>query len=442
MAKRVPPLSAAQLAKLKPNPNKVIELVDGAVPGLRLRVTPAGTRTWSLNIRAKGVMRRFEVGPELGLKDARDRAEALRRSIREGADPTAERRATRSRTMSAAVGIGTFGSVIEIYFTAGLGAGLRTKAEQLERIQSVFRSQLSRPALEVGSADLQLAVDGHSAKVSAARAVAYLIPALRWSKKRGLVQGDFDLEKPSLAPPKQRTLSETELADVLPTWGDVYGRCCRFLLLTSTRLNEACDATWGQVDLPGATWTIPPEQVKDTRTQAARNRKPKGALVIPLSRQAVELLENVREAELSRRQLNGIGAEISPQDPLFVGARGGRLGNWDRWLKGNAEKTGVAGWSAHALRRTAATLAGEIGAPPHIVSVMLGHTNVGGQLVSGYNKSRYVSEHAEFLQKLADHLDQVSPVGEFEEGEANEARHRVGRKHLVVNHQHEDRAGQ
>ena len=154
--------------------------------------------------------------------------------------------------------------------------------------------------------------------------------------------------------------------------------------------------------------TIPPEQLKDTRTQAARNRKPKGALVIPLSRQAVALLAAVYEAELSRRQLNGIEVQIGQQDPVFLGERGGRLGNWDRWLKANAKKTGVTGWSAHAMRRTASTLAGRLGAPPHIVGVMLGHTNVGGQLVSGYNKSRYVGEHADVLQKLADRIDQIS----------------------------------
>ena len=33
MAKRVPPLSAATLTKFKPDPVKVLELVDGAVPG-------------------------------------------------------------------------------------------------------------------------------------------------------------------------------------------------------------------------------------------------------------------------------------------------------------------------------------------------------------------------------------------------------------------------
>jgi hypothetical protein len=76
MAKRVPPLSSAEVRAIKPDPTRVIELVDGGVPGLRLRVTPAGTRRWSLNIRAFGRMRRFDVGSGdggsgLGLAKAR-----------------------------------------------------------------------------------------------------------------------------------------------------------------------------------------------------------------------------------------------------------------------------------------------------------------------------------------------------------------------------------
>ena len=90
MPKRVPPLSAAQLAQIKPDPSKVIELTDGAVPGLRFRLTPAGTRSWSLNIRANGKMQRFEVGQNLGLSEARSKAEKLKVEIKNGADPTAE----------------------------------------------------------------------------------------------------------------------------------------------------------------------------------------------------------------------------------------------------------------------------------------------------------------------------------------------------------------
>ena len=147
MAKRVPPLSSAKVGNLKPDPLKVVELVDGAVPGLRLRVTPAGTRTWSLNIRASGVMRRFDVGSGFGLAEARKKAEDLRRKIREGADPTLGRRVLRARAKAAEEGIGTFGAMIDAYFSTGPGTGLRSKAEQLKRLRSVFDANLARPRI-------------------------------------------------------------------------------------------------------------------------------------------------------------------------------------------------------------------------------------------------------------------------------------------------------
>jgi integrase len=407
MAKRVPALTAAALAKIKPDPARTLEFVDGDVPGLRLRVTSKGKRTWSLNIRAKGVMRRFEVGAELGLSQARAKAKVIRQRVADGFDPTAERRANRARAMSAKLGIGTFGATVDAYFTVGNGAGLKTRAEQSQRIKSVFRAHLDRPAMEVQSPELQCAVDAHPGKVAAARAVGYVSPVIKWAAKRGLMQSAFDLEKPLLDSPTQTVLEYADLAKLWPTLTDAYGRCCRLMLLTGARRDEARSATWEQFDLVKGVWTIPIEARKDTRAQAKRRAKPKPAMQVPLSWQAIALLNEVRAAELSRRRLEGVDREIVPRDLVFVGQKGGKLDNWDRWLKANTKKSGVSGWSAHALRRTTATFAGDLGAPPHVVSVILGHTNLGGQLVAGYNKSRYMTEHAKALQGVADRIDQL-----------------------------------
>jgi integrase len=408
MAKRVPPLTAAALAKIKPDPARTLEFVDGDVPGLRLRVTPKGKRTWSLNIRASGVMRRFDVGTGMGLAEARVKAKSLRQRIAEGADPTADKRENRARAMSAKMGIGTFGSVVEAYFSDGNGAGLKTKTEQLQRIRSVFKGRLDRPSLEVSSSELQRAVDAHTAKVAAARAAGYVIPVVKWAIKRGLMQGTFDIEKPMLDAPKQKVLDGAELAALWPTLTDGYGKCCRLMLLTGVRRDEARNAKWEQFDLDKGVWTIPMEVRKDTRAQAKRRVNPKQAMHVPLSRQAIALLDGVRADELSRRLLEGNGEGIRPEDLVFVGQKGGHLGHWDRWLKANTKKSGISGWSAHALRRTTATLAGDLGAPPHVVSVILGHANLGGHLVAGYNKSRYETEHAEILQRVADWVDQLT----------------------------------
>ena len=411
MAKRVPPLSSAQVANLKPYPDKVRELVDGAVAGLRLRMTPAGTRSWSLNIRASGVMRRFDVGAGLGLAAARERAEEIRRQVRDGTDPTAERRAQRARAIAAEQGIGTLGAVIEAYFSTGPGAGLKSKGEQLKRLRSVFAAHLHRPAADVDGVALQLTVDVHGSKTAAARAVAYLSPVLKWAAKRSLVRAAFNLEKPHADTDEdvvgQRVLTHDELRAVLPHLNDPHGRCCRFMLLTAARLREATEATWAEVDLEAGAWTISPSRRKDTRSRTRRKQTPAQPHVVPLSRQTLKVLEEVWVAERKRRELAGVTANIEAGEPLFVGERGGRLQNWDRWLKLLSRETRVTGWSAHALRRTAATLAGDVGVEPHVVSIILGHKNVGGQLTATYSKSRYRREHSEALQRLADHIDGI-----------------------------------
>jgi integrase len=299
--------------------------------------------------------------------------------------------------------------VIDRYFSAGPGAGLRSKREQLKRLRSVFAAHLGRPALDLNGVGLQLTIDAHGAKTAAARAVAYLGPVLKWAAKRSLVQVAFDLEKPDADAEEesgvgQRVLTRDELHAVVPHLSDPHGRCCKFLLLTAARLREATEAAWSEVDLDLATWTISPSRRKDTRSRNRRKQVPPHPHVVPLSRQTVELLKELRAAERQRRDLADITVELSDADLIFIGERGGQLQNWDRWLKRFSRETGVSGWSAHTMRRTAATLAADVGAEPHVISVLLGHKNVGGQLTAGYSKSRYRREHAEALQRLADHV--------------------------------------
>ena len=133
MPKRIQPLTAKGLDAVRPRDGEVIELGDGLLPGLRVRVSVGG-RFWSLNIRnAKGERRRFDVGDNLTLAEARRRAETLKQEIKQGSDPTGERREARQRSKNAKAGIGTFGSVIEAYFDREMGGrcGLRTSRSRV-----------------------------------------------------------------------------------------------------------------------------------------------------------------------------------------------------------------------------------------------------------------------------------------------------------------------
>lgn len=124
-------------------------------------------------------------------------------------------------------------------------------------------------------AQLQLTVDAHPARITAARAAAYLTPVLKWARKRELMTGPFELEKPVVDPPRQRVQDADELRKLLPTLDDTYGRCSMFLLLTAARRSEAVHATWSQIDFEAKTWTIPGEAEKTHGRRPAERASPR-----------------------------------------------------------------------------------------------------------------------------------------------------------------------
>ena len=167
MPKRVPPLTARTLAATRSG-SKTVEIVDGFILGLRVRILPSGTRTWSLNIRdSKGVRRRFDLGTGLTLAQARRKAEELRRAVRDGADPTAERRAARRRAEAAQQGRGTLDALLETYFTKGPGAQQRRAAKHRRLVQTVFANALHTPTADLKRTELQLIADAWQSSATA-----------------------------------------------------------------------------------------------------------------------------------------------------------------------------------------------------------------------------------------------------------------------------------
>src|SRR4051794_10472548 len=76
------------VAAIKP-PARRIEYVDTKVPGLALRVTPNGVKTWTVRYRHRGRLRRLTLGDlvAVNLADARVRARDTLHEASKGADP-------------------------------------------------------------------------------------------------------------------------------------------------------------------------------------------------------------------------------------------------------------------------------------------------------------------------------------------------------------------
>jgi integrase len=397
--KRVDPLNAKQIEKWRPDPNRILELVDGAVPGLRVRLTPKGTMTWSLSARVNGERRRLNLGEGLGLAEARRRAEEARRKVADGVDPAASKTAARDRRKAAAEGHGTLASVIAVYYEVGPGKDLRSAEAARAVIEVVFADHLSRPSLDVRPGQLQIAADSWRSKSTAARAVAFFRPLAAWAFKRELMAKSFnELEMPALAQDGeeigQHVLSSKEVGTLLHALSSHgHDGAARFMLLTAARREEVMGATLAEIDLEKGTWTIPASRRKDTRAPSRRRRRAAADHVVPLSRQA-------------RALLVALGGRAAT-DLIFVGGRGAKLINWPRWSAQIEEKIGVTSVTPHSLRRTTATMAGNLGWAPHVISALLGHRAIGGALIAGYNQSRFTREVADALQQIGDLLTSI-----------------------------------
>ena len=117
--------------------------------------------------------------------------------------------------------------------------------------------------------------------------------------------------------------------------------------------------------------------------------------VVPLSRQAMDLLRGIPRAR---------GAE---DRFIFATRTGTRLAAWDRETKQVQTDSGTEGWTRHDLRRTGATMLGEMGVVPDIIDAALNHAEIHSRLHGTYNVSRYRPQVAEALQRLGDALDGI-----------------------------------
>lgn len=367
-----------------------IDLSDASLAGLRLRLTPSGSRTWVLACRdTHGQMRRFRLGeyPDLGIAAAREAARAMRAEVRKGADPVLEARRKRAIGREARAGIGTLKALLDLY-ASKKGAELKSWAECRRRIDHVFALYLAKPLATMTVGDLQMTADAHPAPQSAAAAVRYLRPILKWASAPGRDYVPVELAR--LAPPaivkrRDRVLSREELGRLLPVLrasSRPYATAMQFMLLTLARREEVCTARWRDVDLRVGTWVI----------HQPKNRQPHS---VPLPRQALDLLHALRPEE------------AKPEALIFATLTGSPLGNWDREGKALQEESKTSGWTRHDLRRTGATMLGEMGELPDIVEAALNHVSIRSSLAATYNRSRYRPQVAAALQRLGDALDGI-----------------------------------
>ena len=388
---------------------KRLEFRDDDHPGLNLGISPHGVATWSLRVRDReGNLRRFSIGRhcDLTISAARKKARSLRVDVEAGADPILEKRRSRAFGADLRAGKGTLLALLDLYETQGDPPKTWFTGAGRKRIERVFRPVLPQSAKNMKSTDLVAAIDAYDGSKEAAKnALRALKPVLSWAAQREHVPPGLLLVKPGGGVgTRDRVLTNDELKRLLPVlrrWKTAHGPAMLFMLLTLARRSEVDGLTWSEINLETQTWILPADRQKNTRNR----RRKMHDLLIPLSPPAMRILRELHQSA------------PPPTAFVFSGSRGSRLSNWDREQKRIFEASATSGWHRHDLRRTGASLLGELDISPHIVSAALNHMVIFDKLQSNYNKSRYNKAVREAMKKLGGCLYRLAEVTSIEPDE-------------------------
>jgi integrase len=360
---------------------------DALVPGLAVRVTDKGQRSFVLVTRYPGsrnpAPRTIGKVGAISLVDARATAQSWLTQIAKGIDP---------RNTTAQHVNGTLQAICTDYWDRD-GAKLRSLKVWRATLERLVHPVLGPcPITEIKRSDIVRLLDKIEDERGPAMANQTLAIARRimnWHAARSddfrspIVRGMARAAGKS----RDRILTDTELRAVwtatAPYSGPTQNRlspvfCAyvRFLLLTAARRNEAVDLRWAEI--AHGDWTLP----------AVRN-KTGLELIRPLS-DAAQAIINER-----------------PRLCEFVFSRNGKgaMGGIAELKAALNYASGVKDWTLHDLRRTARSLMSRAGVPSDHAERCLGHV-IGG--VRGvYDRHQYRDEMLIAYENLAGLIAQI-----------------------------------
>ena len=283
---------------------------DGGTRGLNLQVTKTKkgviAKSWVFRFTSPitGKARWMGLGPveAITLAEARELAVAARRLVVLGADPIEHRRTTIAAEREAAAHDAasrmTFAECAKAYLTEHLSS-FRNEKHRKQWETSLGRANKAFGEVSVAGIDTAMLIKflhpiWARTPETGSRIRGRVEQVLNWATARGFRQGENvarwrgHLEHLLKARPKAEHHAAMPV-DQLPDFmarlrerNSISARALELLILTATRTGETINATWQEIDLNAATWTIPAARMKAGREHT-----------IPLTDRAVVILASL-----------------------------------------------------------------------------------------------------------------------------------------------------
>lgn len=367
MAKRLTPKGIEKMSV-----SERTEVSDPECPGLRLRITPRGRKSfYGIFTKLDGNRVREKIGswPGMSLVDARERY----REIQEQGFPTSEL---------------SFADVVDRYIEWQRERGRRTWHLQQRQMELHVLPWLGdKPSDQIRKTDLYDLLRRLDKKgPSIGENVFSILRAIfTWAQRR-----DWATHNPATvvwadvrrSKPRDRILRDKELAAVWLATEHVHPAArdlIRMLIMLGQRRTET--SLMRDSDIRDGIWTIPAEIAKSGRQHD-----------VPLSKAALRMIN----ASASR--------------PYIFSSDGGRspVSGFSKVKRILDKEAGFSDWTYHDLRRTMTTRMAELGIPDHVVDRLLNHSVARSTRARHYDRYSYEKEKAEALDAWAKYLEQVA----------------------------------
>lgn len=372
--------------------------------GLYLRVTET-QKSWVYNFRWRG--KRTEAGlgsvASVSLADARRKADEARKRLKEGLHPAKQRSADTTPS---------FGEFADEYIRLQEPSWKNAKHRDQWRMtlgrarddsgnltrKGYCLSLASKRVDEITMDDVlsEIAAIWSTKPETASRIRGRIETVLDAAKARGHRSGENPAAwRGNLAlvlPARQKTKTVKHHAamhhDVVPSFlvklSNAKGMgalALEFLIYTAARSGEVRGATWAEFDLKKEVWTVPADRMK-----AGREHR------VPLSAQAIEILERVRALP---------GAD-NPEAIVFPSTKRTPLS--DMTLTACLRRLGHGDVTAHGFRSSFRDWAGDCTSHPReLIEQALAHV-VGG-VEGAYRRSDALEKRRVLMADWAEHLE-------------------------------------
>lgn len=323
---------------------------DQQTPGLYLRVTATGTKTFCWLRRVNGRLERMTLGrwPEMSIEDARRHATRMNMAAMEGDNPAEQRRAAQAEMI--------FSELFAVYLERWAKVRKKTWREDeskfnlhlkplhQKRLSTITRADVARIHTDIGTKQ----------PAFANRVLALVSKVFNSATEFGLWSGSNPAKgiRHFREESRDRFLSGDELQRFLAALSEESEPLRSYFLLallTGARRSNVLSMRWDQIDMEHAMWRIP-----DTK-----NGMP---VTVPLVPMAVEILQGLE----------------SDSEWVFPSPRGSTTGHmvelrrsWERILA----RAGIENARIHDLRRTMGSWQAITGASLPIIGKSLGHAS-------------------------------------------------------------------